>query len=135
MTTGSHKKIFEFGTAALDGSTLFRSYESLNSKIFISYLNTLKREYGRFILFYDGARWHTSGDVEKFLKKNQKTIMPVRFPRCSPELNPAEERWNQAKRDLQSSAVPESFVRMRRWVSNYFRRKKFNLDIVNYLCP
>ena len=59
MTTGSHKKIFEFGTVALDGSTLFRSYESMNSKIFISYLNTLYREYGRFILFNDGANWHS----------------------------------------------------------------------------
>ena len=54
-TTVSHMKIFEFGTVALDGSTLFRSYESMNLKIFIRYLNTLKREYRRFVLFYDDA--------------------------------------------------------------------------------
>jgi transposase len=93
MTTGSHKKIFEFGSVVLDESTLFRSYDVMNSRVFMSYLNTLKREYGRFVLFYDGAPWHTSDEVERLLKKNRKTIMPVRYPRCSPELNPAEERW------------------------------------------
>jgi hypothetical protein len=55
VTTGSHRKIFEFGSVAMDSSTLFRSYGRMNSGIFISYLNTLKREYGRFVLFYDGA--------------------------------------------------------------------------------
>ena len=140
VTTGSHKKIFEFGSVAMDRSTLFRStlfrsYDRMDSKIFISYLNTLKREYGKFVLFYDGAPWHTSGDVEKFLERNRKAIMPVRFPRCSPELNPAEECWNQAKGDLLGSTVPESFGRMKEVVSQYFRRKKFNLDIINYLCP
>jgi hypothetical protein len=35
-------------------------------------MNRLKREYGKFVLFYDGAQWHTSGEVEKFLKKNRK---------------------------------------------------------------
>jgi transposase len=135
MTTGSHKKIFEFGSVALDGSTLFRSYDGMNSRVFISYLNTLKREYGRFALFYDGAPWHTSGEVERFLKKNRKTIMPVRFPRCSPELNPAEECWNQAKDNQLGSTVPESFGNIRKMVSNYFRKKRFNLNIINYLCP
>ncbi|MDA8055952.1 MAG: transposase [Thermoplasmatales archaeon] len=135
MTTGSHKKIFEFGSVALDGTTLFRSYESMNSRVFISFLNTLKREYGRFIMFYDGAPWHTSGDVEKFLEKNRKKIIPVRFPKCSPQLNPAEECWNQAKGDLLGSSVPENFGRMKKMISNYFRKKKFKLNIINYLCP
>ena len=43
-TTGSHRKIFEFGSVALDNSTLFRAYGRMNSGIFISLLNTLKRE-------------------------------------------------------------------------------------------
>ncbi len=93
------------------------------------------RSHRKIVLFYDGAPWHTSGDVDKFLDKNRKTIMPASFPRCSLELNPAEECWNQAKRDLLGSTVPESFGRMRKSVSNYFRRKKFNMDIINYLCP
>ncbi|MEM3192390.1 MAG: transposase [Candidatus Parvarchaeota archaeon] len=61
----------------------------MSSKIFMSYLNTLKKKYGKLVLFYDGASWRTSGDVEEFLEKNRKTITPVRFPGCSSELNPA----------------------------------------------
>jgi hypothetical protein len=34
------------------------------------------------------------GEVEWFSKKNWKTIMLVRFPRCYPKLNPAEECRN-----------------------------------------
>ena len=51
---------------------LIGSYDRMSSKIFISYLNTLKRECGRFVLFYDGAPWHTSGTVKKFLENNKK---------------------------------------------------------------
>ena len=74
----------------------------MSSKIFIRYLNTLKMEYGRFVLFYDGVPWHTLGTVKKFLEKNRKTIMPVRFPRCSPELNPEEEC-----RRVENGGIPE----------------------------
>ena len=69
MMRGSHKKTFKFLTVAMDSSTLFRSLENANSKIFISYMNRLKREYRKYILFYGGAPWHTSGDVEEFMKK------------------------------------------------------------------
>ncbi len=36
VTTETHKKIFEFGSVALDKSTFFRSYYRMDSKIFIS---------------------------------------------------------------------------------------------------
>lgn len=77
----------------------------MNSGIFISYLNTLKREHLRFVPFYDGVLWHTSGTVKKFLEKNRKTIMQV------------------------------SFGRTRKSISNYFSRKKIKLNIINYLDP
>ncbi len=63
----------------------------MNSGIFISYLNTLKREHVRFVPFYDGTPWHPSGNVEEFMEKNRKTITPVIFLRCLQELNLAEE--------------------------------------------
>lgn len=135
MTTGSHKKIFEFGSVALDGSTLFRSYEGIASREFISYLNALKRKYGKFVLFYDGAPWHRSEKVKRFLKNNRRKIKPVMFPTCSPELNPVEECWNIGKGYLLGSTVPASFDRMRKGISEYYRTKKFHLNIINYICP
>ena len=98
MTTGSHKKIFEFGSVTLNGSTIFRSYDSMTSREFVSYLNALKRKYGKYVLFYDGAPWHNSDRVGKYLNKNIKRIITVKFPARSPELNPVKECWNQGKR-------------------------------------
>ncbi len=40
-TTVPHKKMFLSGVVALDGTTIFRSYESITSKEFISFLNAL----------------------------------------------------------------------------------------------
>jgi transposase len=135
IVTGSHKKVFLSGAVALDGTTLFRSYEGITSKEFISYLNAVKRKYRKFVLFYDGAPWHTSDKVERFLKKNRRKIRPVMFPACSPELNPVEECWNIGKEDNLGSTVPESFDKMRKGISEYYRTKKFHLNIVRYLCP
>lgn len=135
ITTGSHKKVLLSGSVALDGSTLFRSYEGIASREFISYLNALKRKYGKFALFYDGAPWHRSEKVKRFLKRNRRRIKPVMFPACSPELNPVEECWNIGKEDILGSTVPESFDKMRKGVSEYYRTKKFHLNIINYICP
>jgi transposase len=135
MTTGSHKKVLLSGAVALDGSTLFRSYEGMASREFISYLSALKRKYGKYVLFYDGAPWHRSEKVKRFLKKNRRRIKPVMFPACSPELNPVEECWNIGKNTLLGSTVPDSFEKLRREVSEYYRTKKFHLNIINYICP
>ncbi|MEM3193216.1 MAG: transposase [Candidatus Parvarchaeota archaeon] len=135
ITTGSHKKVFEFGSVALIGSTLFRSYDSMTSREFKGYLNALKRKYGRYTLFYYGAPWHKSDDVENYLKMNKRKIIPVRFPVCSPELNPVEECWNQGKNAILGSSVPATFDGMKRRVSEYYRTRRFKINIINYLCP
>ena len=135
ITTGSHKKIFLFGAVAKDGSTLFRSYDSMTSKEFIAYLNALKRKYRKLVLFMDRAPWHTSDKVQKFLKKNRRWIKPVAFPACSPELNPVEECWNIGKSDLLGSTIPGTFKKMKEEVSEYYRTRRFNLEIINYICP
>lgn len=135
ITTGSHKKVFEFGAVALNRTTLFRSYDNMNSRTFISFLNALKRKYRRFVLFYDGAPWHKSEEVEKYLRKNRRRIESVMFPKCSPELNPAEHAWDMGKDEILGSTVPNTFGEMRRSVSEYYRTKRFKIDVNNYLCP
>jgi transposase len=42
-------------------------------------------------LFYDGAPWRRSEDVEDFLEENKDWIISIRLPKCSPEFNPLEE--------------------------------------------
>lgn len=121
MTSGPQKKTFEFGSFALNASTLFRSYEGIASREFISYLNALKRKYGKFVLLCDGVPWQISEKVERFLKKNRRKIKPVMFPTFSPELNPADERWDLEKEGLLGSTVQENFDKMKKGVSEISR--------------
>jgi hypothetical protein len=73
--------------------------------------------------------------VKRFLKKNRRKIKPVMFPARSPELNPLEECWNIGREYLLGSTVPDSFEKLRREVSEYYRTKKFHLNIINCICP
>ena len=44
-----------------------------------------------------------------------------------------EEIWNIAKRDLFVLKYYTSFADLKRRISQYFRTKRFNLDMRNYL--
>ena len=132
--TGSHKMTFVFGSLSIDGRKLFRQYPKMNSDVFLKYLKCLKRKFKRFIFFYDGAPWHRSEDVEDFFEENRDWIIPVRLPKCSPEFNPIEECWRQGKNDITGSILPPSFDALKHNISEYYRTKRFNLDIIKYLC-
>ena len=132
--TGSHKKTFLFGSLSLSGRQLFRQYDEMNGKTTLRYIRCLKRKYEKFIFFYDGAPWHKSEGVKKFFEKNKDSILPVLFPKCSPEFNAVEECWRQGKDCIVGSTYPPSFEELKRRISRYYRTKRFHLDIINYLC-
>jgi len=132
--TGSHKMTFVFGALSLDGHQLFRQYSEMNGDIFLKYLKCLKRKFKKFFFFYDGAPWHTAGQIEEFFERNKDCIVPIRFPKCSPEFNPVEECWNQGKDDIVGSVLPPTFDGLKSDISRYYRTKRFELDIVKYLC-
>lgn len=132
--TGSHRKTFVFGVLSLDGRQLFRQYPEMNSDSFLKFLKCVKRKYKKFIFFYDGAPWHTAEVVDVFFKQNQKCILPIRFPKCSPEFNSVEECWRQGRNVIVGSTIPDTFDDLKKDISRYYRTKRFNLDIVKYLC-
>jgi transposase len=132
--TGSHKKSFVFGSLSLDGRQLFRQFDEMNSKTFLQYLKCLKRKYRKFVYFYDGAPWHKAEEVKVFFEKNKASIIPVLFPKCSPEFDAVEECWRQGKDDILGSTYPPSFEELRKNISSYYRTRRFKLDIIKYLC-
>jgi transposase len=132
--TGSHKKSFVFGSLSLDGKQLFRQFDEMNSKTFLQYLKCLKRKYRKFVFFYDGAPWHKAKEIKKFFRENSDCILPVPFPKCSPEFNAVEECWRDGKEDILGSTYPPSFEDLQRILSSYYRTKRFRLDMVRYLC-
>lgn len=133
-TTGSHQKTCIFGTLALDGRQLFRQYSKINQYTFLDYMICLKRKFKKFVFFYDGAPWHRAKMIREFFKENEDCIIPIRFPRCSPEYNVVEECWRQGKKDILGSILPPSFDAMKKSITSYYRTKRFNLNMVKYLC-
>ncbi len=69
----------------------------------------------------------------KHLEQNKDTLIPVYLPTVSPEFMVMEGRWNIAKRDLLVLKQYPSFEAFKEKISCYFRTKRFNLNMRNYL--
>jgi transposase len=134
LKTGSHKKTFLFGALCSDGRQMFRQAEGINGEEFVRYLKALKRKFKSFLLFLDRAPAHNGKTVEDFLEKNRDCIVPVYFPKGSPEFNPLEECWKQGKNSILGNRIPSSFGQLKKEISKYYRTRRFKLDVTKYLC-
>jgi hypothetical protein len=59
--------------------------------------------------------------------------MPLWLPTASPEFMVLEECWNISKNDLLALSYYPSFTDFRNRITVYFRTKRFNLNMRNYL--
>lgn len=132
MITGSHSKTITFGVLSLDGKQLFRQYERFDSHSFIAYLEDVKKKFKKFIIFADRATQHRSRIVKEYLHRNLETIRAEYFPVGSPEFNAVEECWRQGKYSILSNCH-YSFSHLKKAISQYYRTRRFNLDIKKYL--
>ena len=137
VTTGSHQKTYVFGTITLDGRQLFRQYKTFDQYSFISSLRELKRRFHKLILFLDRAppQHCRSKRVRAYLERNNDDVMTVEyyFPKGSPEFSAVEECWKQGKDDLLVSKYYPSFTNLKAAITDYYRTKRFKLDITKYL--
>lgn len=135
--TGSHQRTCVFGTLCIDGGggrQLFRQYESFNQYTFMDYLKRVQKKFGKLILFIDRARQHhRSIMVKEYIKQNKDVLKVIYFPKASPEFNAIEECWRQGKYDLLVSRYYPKFENFKRVIANYYRTRRFKLDIVKYL--
>ena len=82
----------------------------------------------------DKAKHHyKSKKVMKYFADNKDSLIPVYLPTASPEFMVLEEIWNIAKNDLLVLQYYSSFADFKNKISSYFRTKRFNLDMRNYL--
>jgi transposase len=130
--TGSHSKTIVFGVLSLDGKQLFRQYERFDSQSFIAYLEDVKRKFNKFIVFVDRAAQHRSKIVKEYLQRNLETIRIEYFPVGSPEFNAVEECWRQGKYNILSN-YHSGLSYLKEMISQYYRTRRFNLDIKKYL--
>ncbi len=75
--------------------------DRMNSEQFIEFLKKLRHDAGcPVFVVADNARYHHSKMVQAFLKEQRGNIMMAFLPAYSPELNPDEQVWNYAKREI-----------------------------------
>jgi len=76
---------------------------------------------------------YRSKKVLKYFEENKDTLISVYLPTASPEFMVMEEVWNIAKQDLLVLKYYPSFADLKKRISCYFRTKRFNLNMRNYL--
>lgn len=75
--------------------------ETMDSARFIAFLKQLHRDAGGPILVVvDNAKYHHSRETRRFVEQQEGQIQLVYLPPYSPELNPDEQVWNHAKREI-----------------------------------
>ena len=132
---GSHQESVLFGATSLEGKQIFRQYDWFNANTFLDYLKQIHRKFPKCYLFLDKAKQHyRSKKVLKYFADNKDNLIPVYLPAAaSPEFMVLEEIWHIAKNDLLVLQYYSSFTDFRNKISTYFRTKRFDLDMRNYL--
>jgi transposase len=132
--TGSHQRSCVFGALCIDGRQFFRQYESFNQYTFLDYLIQMQKRFRKLILFIDRARQHHhSIMVRKYTKQSKEVLKVIYFPKGSSEFNAVEECWRQGKYDLLVSKYYPKFEDFRHFIAEYYRTRRFKLNIVKYL--
>jgi transposase len=90
-----------------NGTLRFKLFDGrMNSKGFIEFLKALHSDANRTIfVIVDNASYHKSKPVIKFIEKLDGQIQLHYLPAYSPELNPDEQVWNQAKKELGRTCI------------------------------
>ena len=132
--TGSHKHSCLFGAINMEGKQLFRHYDKFNGDTFLEFLKIIHSKFPKCYLFMDKASPHyRSKRVRDYFDRHKDALIPVYLPTASPEFMILEEVWNIAKRDLLVLKYYPSFSDFKDKMSRYFRTKRFNLNMRNYL--
>ncbi len=132
--TGSHKYSCLFGVMSLEGKQFFRQYDKFNGETFLDFLKTIHSKFPRCYLFLDKASpQYKSKKVIVYFEQIKDTLIPVYLPTVSPEFMILEEVWNISKRDLLALKYYPSFDVLKKRISLYFRTKRFDLNMRNYL--
>jgi len=134
IVTGSHRHSCVFGALSLGGRQLFRQYHNFDEDTFYEYLKRIHYKYPRCLLFLDKAPPHYKSEkVKGYFKKHKGSLIPVWIPTASPEFMALEECWNISKDRLLVLSHYSSFEELRGRIGEYFRTKRFNINIRNYL--
>jgi hypothetical protein len=116
-----------------DGKQLFRQYDVFNGDTFLDHLKKIQSKFPMCYLFMDKASPHYKcKKVRAYFDDHKDTLIPVYLITASPEFMIIEEILDIAKQDLLLLKYYSSFTDLKK-ISKYFRTKRFNLNMMNYL--
>src|SRR5215472_10489963 len=103
-------------------------------QVFLKYLKELQRKFRKLLLFIDKAvQLRSSIMVRKHLEENKDVIRVEYLPKGSSDYNAVEECWRQGKEDLLVAKCYPKFFNLKSAIANYYRTRRFKLDITKYL--
>lgn len=107
--SGDRFGINMISAVSAQGQMYFECFETkMESQRFIEFLKNLRQSAGKpTLVVVDGGSYHKSKAVKEFLKTEGANlgIKLILLPPYSPELNPDEQVWNQAKRRIGKMSI------------------------------
>lgn len=103
-----------------------------NSGTTIKFLKKLLKIYQnnkKIFLIWDGASWHKSKEIRKFLSKINKyetKLELFNFPPYTPEYNPQEHVWRALRQNVTHNRLEKDFSVLIKDCLKYLNRNKFN---------
>jgi len=113
------------------GDMKFASFVgSMTGEKFVDFLKKLRQDVGGpLIVIADNAAYHRSPPVREYVEQSQGELVVEHLPRYSPELNPDEQVWNQAKLRLGKLCLTTR-QEMKRAVTNIMRSIQRRVELV-----
>lgn len=98
-STGARTKVNCISAISLKGKLHFMLFETnFNTDVFIEFLKKLmQNQKQKITLIVDGHNAHTTNKVKEYVKSKKGKLKIYLLPPYSPELNPDEFVWNNAK--------------------------------------
>jgi transposase len=99
VATGARYSVNMISAITAKGEIHFDLFDgSMNSERFIEFLKKLLADVtGPVFLVVDGASYHRSNAVKKFVESTEGRLRLFQLPAYSPQLNPDEWVWNNVK--------------------------------------
>lgn len=102
-----------------------------NQKTTIRFLGYLRRLYPRkrIAILWDNAPWHKGRLIRAYLGK-VKCFSIIPFPPYTPELNPQEKVWRQARKNVSHNHGFRTFPRLQKAFQSYLKKTRFKSNFL-----
>lgn len=123
------KKSFYGALNVRSGKHYVHMCDKQNQKETVKFLKQIIRKIPgkKILLLWDNAPWHRGEIIRSYLH-SIKRLELMTFPAYSPELNPEERVWKQARKDVSHNHNDNNFERLSRKFRSYLQRTVFRTN-------